>query len=122
MPFTRQVLRREGVSRSRDSALDPHSLHFAFHFIGVVKFCLTSIHQLPSKGNVNVRFDDGSGTVISAPPGRTAFIVSSTMFSLVLSLRLLTGAILQDAVKMYESFSDEDKAWVQHSTIEYAPS
>lgn len=46
-----------------------------------------------------MRLDDGSSTKFVARPGRTAFI---------------------DGVAMYKALSDEDKAWVKHSKVEYA--
>ncbi|KAI5475013.1 hypothetical protein MNV49_002105 [Pseudohyphozyma bogoriensis] len=58
-------------------------------------------HTLPKGPNINLRFDDGSGHCMSVPPGRTAFI---------------------DTAKMYEALKDEDKQWVEHSLVEYAPS
>ncbi|KPV77107.1 uncharacterized protein RHOBADRAFT_10194, partial [Rhodotorula graminis WP1] len=58
-------------------------------------------HTLPHGPDVKIRWDDGSGLTMSAQPGRTAFM---------------------DATKMYEALSDEDKRWVDHSLVEYAPS
>ncbi|GAA5929052.1 hypothetical protein JCM3775_006720 [Rhodotorula graminis] len=58
-------------------------------------------HTLPHGPDVKIRWDDGSGLTMSAQPGRTAFM---------------------DATRMYEALSDEDKRWVDHSLVEYAPS
>lgn len=56
---------------------------------------------LPKGADLTARFDDGSGVTMKVPPGLTAFL---------------------DSTKMYESLSDEDKEWVAHSSVEYAPS
>ncbi|ORY60396.1 alpha-ketoglutarate dependent xanthine dioxygenase [Leucosporidium creatinivorum] len=56
---------------------------------------------LPRGPDLTARFDDGSGMTMKVPPGLTAFL---------------------DTTRMYESLSDEDKAWVQWSEVEYAPS
>lgn len=56
---------------------------------------------LPKGPELTARFDDGSGTTMKVPPGLTAFL---------------------DSTAMYEALSDEDKEWVSHSSVEYAPS
>lgn len=48
-----------------------------------------------------MRWDDESGTTMKVAPGRTAFI---------------------DMAQCYAQLSDEDKAWVDNSDVEYAPS
>ncbi|KAK4700045.1 xanthine dioxygenase, partial [Phenoliferia sp. Uapishka_3] len=58
-------------------------------------------HTLPVGPLLTARFDDGSDTTMEVKPGRTAFI---------------------DSTQMYESLSEKDKAWVDHSRAEYAPS
>lgn len=56
---------------------------------------------MPSGDDVTVRWDDGSDLTVRSRPGRTAFI---------------------DCVALYASLSSEQKAWVDNSLIEYAPS
>ncbi|KAI5478847.1 hypothetical protein MNV49_004579 [Pseudohyphozyma bogoriensis] len=56
---------------------------------------------LPEPKNVSIRFDDETDTPpIVTRAGCTAFV---------------------DCVALYESLSEEDKAWVEHSYAEYAP-
>ena len=61
----------------------------------------SALEQLPVGAPLTVSFDDESGTTMKVDPGRTAFL---------------------DCTQMYSSLSAEDKAWVEHSRAEYAPS
>ncbi|KAM0754186.1 Clavaminate synthase-like protein [Meredithblackwellia eburnea MCA 4105] len=58
-------------------------------------------HKMPQGEPVNVRWDDGSNLVTKSAPGRTAFF---------------------DCVALYKSLTPEQKAWVDNSLVEYAPS
>ncbi|GAA5897701.1 hypothetical protein JCM6882_000072 [Rhodosporidiobolus microsporus] len=60
-------------------------------------------HKLPTGPPITVQWDVSSPSPqsMTAQPGLTAFLDSSAM---------------------YASLSDEDKAWVDHSEVEYAPS
>ncbi|KIX95336.1 uncharacterized protein Z520_08853 [Fonsecaea multimorphosa CBS 102226] len=56
--------------------------------------------KLPSGPEVTIRWDDGSGLSMKAPPGLTAFFSTS---------------------QLYDMLSDDEKQLADHSWVEYAP-
>jgi hypothetical protein len=56
--------------------------------------------KLPSGPDVTIRWDDGSGLSMQAPPGLTAFFSTS---------------------QLYDMLSEEEKQLADHSWVEYAP-
>ncbi|KAI5478196.1 hypothetical protein MNV49_005363 [Pseudohyphozyma bogoriensis] len=98
--FHRDCLSQEEIDAG-ESRFQRWHIDAPFHKAWPARVTAIWANKMPSGEDVNVRWDDGTGRVMKGPVGRTAFF---------------------DCVEMYNQFTPEQKKWVDHSLIEYAPS
>lgn len=98
--FHKDVLTQEQLDAGETRFMRWH-IDAALYRVHPPKVTSLWAHTLPEGPLLNARWDDGSDLTMKVPAGRTAFI---------------------DSTKMYEALSEEDKAWVKYSRVEYPPS